>query len=102
MIPQHYPENQLKADILDIAKNHFDLLTTKIFIFGSRATDKGDDRSDIDLGIESNPPISLDSLQKFKEEVENLNTLYTIDVVNFNQVSSEFNKVASQKKIYLN
>lgn len=98
----HYPMDQFKADVLNLATKHFDLSTTKIFIFGSRASDKGDDRSDIDLGLESSPPLNHEQLQNFKEDLENLHTLYTIDVVDFNQVSETFKKVASENKIYLN
>ncbi|EKE00003.1 MAG: DNA polymerase beta protein [uncultured bacterium] len=102
MTLNHYPIDQFKADILNIAKKYFNLSTTKLFVFGSRASGKGDDRSDIDLGIESDPPIDSQNFQNFKDELDNLNTLYTIDTVDFNQVSEIFKKVASENKIYLN
>lgn len=102
MDTQHYPLNELKRDIPAIASKYFDTKSTKLFIFGSRATNKGDDRSDIDLGIESKNLIPQESVYKFKEELENLPTLYTFDVVDFSQVSDSFAKIASENKIYLN
>ena len=102
MTLDHYPLGQFKSDILHTAAKYLDLSTTKIFIFGSRATTKGDDRSDIDLGLEPTQHINAQSLTSFKEAIENLNTLYIVDVVDFSQVSNSFAKTASENKIYLN
>ncbi|WP_040574805.1 nucleotidyltransferase family protein, partial [Methylohalobius crimeensis] len=51
----------------------------KILLFGSRATGKAGERSDFDIGIIGDRPISLKAFYAIEEELENLPTLYRID-----------------------
>ncbi len=97
---KHYPEEKLKEEILEIVGKYVDLNTHKVFVFGSRVTEKGDDRSDIDVGIEGTNEVKHISI--IKEDVDNLPLLYKIDVVDFKTVSSDFYKVAKEKVEYLN
>lgn len=68
----------------------------KVFFFGSRVTGKGDERSDIDIGIEENIKIPLNVITQIKEEIGNLPILYKIDIVDFKNTSPEFKEVALQ------
>lgn len=93
---QFYPEEKLKKEILAIIGKYLDLKQYKVFFFGSRVSGKGDERSDIDIGIkgkEAVPPLSLSDIQ---EDLENLPTLYKLDIVDFAQVDERFKKVALQ------
>lgn len=95
----HYPYTKLKTDLYTIASKHLDLSKYKLFIFGSRATDTGDDHSDIDIGIEGTQSVPLATLSSFHEDLENLPTLYTFDLVDFSTVTDSFKKTAKLKII---
>ncbi|MDO9399418.1 MAG: nucleotidyltransferase domain-containing protein [bacterium] len=94
MFLKHYSTEKLKKEILEIIGKHLDLKKYRVFLFGSRVTGKGDERSDIDIGIEGQEPISLKIMSEIKEEIEELPILYKIDVVDFKTVSSDFKTVA--------
>ena len=66
----------------------------RLFLFGSRAKGTGDDRSDIDIGILSDFPITGKQLIAIQEKVDQIPTLLKIDVVDFNSVDDEFKKIA--------
>lgn len=91
---EFYPVEKLKKDILKIAGKYLDLKNYKIFFFGSRVEGKGDEYSDIDVGIEGEEEIPIGIKADIKEEIENLPILYKIDVVDFKNVSSDFKEVA--------
>lgn len=74
----------------------------RVFIFGSRAIGNGRKFSDIDIGVKSNKQINSITLSDIEEAFEESNIPYTVDVVDFSQVSANFNEVAKQKIIYLN
>ncbi len=92
----------LLNNILIIISKHLDLKKYRVFLFGSRATHKAHSRSDIDIGIEGNEPIPFDILSRIREEVDNLPTLYSIDIVDFKRVSREFYEFAMQNIKILN
>lgn len=91
---KHYPTDKFKADVLRSIEKELDLKTYRVFIFGSRVNERGDERSDIDIGIEGPKIISSASLAKIKESFDALPVLYKIDVVDFKQVAPSFRKVA--------
>ena len=66
----------------------------RLFLFGSRAKETGTDKSEIDIGILSNTPISGKQLLTIQEKLEKIPTLLKIDVVDFNAVDDEFKKIA--------
>ena len=74
----------------------------KVFIFGSRASDKAMKFSDIYIGIETKRKIRGSTIEEIKELFEESDIPYTVDVVDFSDVSDKFKKVAKQKVIYLN
>ena len=93
---EHYPQEKLKKEILDIIGKYLDLNCYRIFFFGSRVSGKSHERSDIDIGIEGKDPIPADAWLEIQEEIGNLSTLYKIELVNFTHVSSLFREVALQ------
>lgn len=93
---EHYPEEKLKKQILEIAKKHLNLSEYKIFFFGSRVSGRGDERSDIDVGIEGDKSIPIVTMEKIKEEIGRIKILYKVEIVDFKKVSPEFYKVAKQ------
>lgn len=92
---EHYPKEKFKKEILEIIGKRLDLSKYRVFFFGSRVSGKGTDRSDIDIGIEG-PSIQSRAWFEIEEEIEEFPTLYKIDLVNFQDVSDKFRKVALQ------
>lgn len=99
---EHYSQEKLKKEILEIIGKHLNIKEYNIFFFGSRVSGKGDDRADIDVGIEGKESVPSTAFLDIQEEIENLPTLYIIDVVDFAQVDQKFKDVASQHVEALN
>lgn len=91
---EHTSAKDIKKDISRVIGKHLDRKLYQAFIFGSRVTGKGDERSDIDVGITGLQKVPLETLSKIKEELDDLPTLYKVDVVDFFSVSEKFKKVA--------
>ena len=91
---EHYPPEKLKREIRKIIRRHLGSSEYRVFFFGSRVANKGSTRSDIDIGLEGKKPIPAHALAAIREEIENLPTLYTIDVVDFRTVTPDFRAVA--------
>ncbi|GIV28881.1 MAG: hypothetical protein KatS3mg027_2695 [Bacteroidia bacterium] len=90
-------EKKLKKDILKIIGKYLDLKKYKVFFFSSRVTGTADERADIDVAIEGPKAVPLEIILAIKEEIDNLPTLYKIDIVDFKSVSKDFYRVAKQK-----
>lgn len=69
----------------------------KVFVFGSRATGRSVDRSDIDVGIDLGRPIAPDVLAAIRDAFDGLPILQRVDVVDFSSVDDTFKAVALQK-----
>ena len=93
---EHYSSDKFGREIMDIVGKYLDLDQNRIFFFGSRVTNKGNDRSDIDVGIEGDKEISWQTMAKIKEDVENLPILYKVDIVDFKKVSPDFYDLAKR------
>jgi uncharacterized protein len=93
---EYYSEEKLKKELLEIIGKHVDLSAYKVFVFGSRVSGGGDDRSDIDIGIEGMEAVPDGAMANIKEAIEDLPTLYKIDVIDFAQTDKKFKSVAKQ------
>ena len=91
---EFYPVEKLKKEVAEIIFRHLDRNTYHVLFFGSRVSGKSHERSDIDVGIEGPGKIPSDVFLQIKEEIENLPTLYTIDVVDFRRVAPSFREIA--------
>lgn len=87
-------EAWLKKAIRDVLQANIDLQLYKPFYFGSRVQDNNTSRSDIDLGVLGPAPIPVRQKLDIIEALENLPTLYKIDLVDFATVSEQFKKEA--------
>ena len=99
---ERYPAEKLKKEILEIVGRHLDLTKYRVFFFGSRVAGRGTDRSDIDIGIEGPEPVPPGVKFEIEEKVEELPTLYKIEIVDFSHLPPKFREVASQNKEFLN
>ncbi|MBU0647377.1 nucleotidyltransferase domain-containing protein [Patescibacteria group bacterium] len=91
---EHYSSEKLKKEILDIISKYLNLLEYKVFFFGSRVNNIGNERSDIDIGILGSKPIDFSTMAKIRDDIENIKILYIIDIVDFKKTSKAFQKVA--------
>ncbi|MEA3476280.1 MAG: nucleotidyltransferase domain-containing protein [Candidatus Cloacimonadota bacterium] len=64
----------------------------RLYLFGSRATGNNRKFSDIDLAVESSA-MNNEWFKKIKQNILEIRTLYKIDLVNLNTVSSEFKNI---------
>ena len=91
---KHYSVEKLKKEVIKILEKHLDLIEFKVFFFGSRVVGTGNERSDIDIGIEGKQAIPLEIISKIKDDIEGLNILYKIEIVDFAKVNPDFKKVS--------
>lgn len=91
-------ENEILDSIVKIILNCLDTEPDEIFLFGSRARNTNKSFSDFDIGIIPQKHISFRVLQKIEDELDKLDTLKTIDIVDFSFVSKEFLKEATKNK----
>jgi len=69
----------------------------KIFLFGSRARrDTKNPYSDIDIGVEAEKRLTFLHLARIEEALEELDTLYSIDVVDFTKRKDTFSEEAKK------
>ncbi len=68
----------------------------EIRIFGSRYKHTNKEYSDIDIAIVQQEKISLELYSKIKEELEESNLKYTVDLIDWNTISIEFKKIIEE------
>lgn len=70
--------------------------STKVFLFGSRATDIYSHSSDYDIGI-LNSVLSDRDILKIKEEIAETIVPFKVDIVNFDMADEAFRKKAMER-----
>jgi predicted nucleotidyltransferase len=91
-------EETIINSISDIARSMADRLKGyRVVLFGSRASGNARERSDFDIGIVGSTPLSNIDFYTFQDSLESLDTLYSIDLVDFSKVSDRFRKNALTK-----
>jgi predicted nucleotidyltransferase len=70
----------------------------RIFLFGSRAAGTARRRSDIDIGIDGPAPVPYETMTAIAEDLEDVRSLYSVDVVDFQRVPERFRRVASKRR----
>ncbi len=84
-----------------LARYSEELVGHKVVLFGSRALRSHRDRSDFDLGIVGDEPVSLQTFYKISDFLESLPTLYRFDWVDLNRASGKFRESALKKTVVL-
>jgi len=94
---------KIKKQILDIIFKYIDKNSCDVFLFGSYASEKARQSSDIDIGIDCNKKLSLTELLTIKEDLnENVDILRKIDIVDFkSDLDEDFKKITlKDRKIW--
>ena len=73
--------NSILEEIINLAKKYF---ASTVILFGSRAKGTATERSDIDIAVSGIP-----DTENLREELDNLPTLYTIDLVNLDECGNQ-------------
>lgn len=64
----------------------------EIYVFGSRATGKARQYSDVDIALKLNEKIDTNKISKINIELENTTIPYEVDVIDLNSISDSFKK----------
>ncbi len=72
----------------------------KVILFGSRAKGTTKNRADFDIGILGDKPLDLKNYFNLKDTLDNLPTLYRIDLVDLSRADKKF-KVEALKSYQL-
>jgi|SRR3989344_162149 len=84
------------ASIRAIVRKHVPDPSYKVFLFGSRPAGFARKFSDYDIGILGDQPVRATKLGDIKEELEESNIPYVVDVVDFFRVDDSFKELAMQ------
>ena len=83
--------NEILAEVADIIARF--LPDAHIFLFGSRARGDAEQTSDFDFAIDVGSKIPLDVIARIEDEIEELRTLKSIDIVDLNRVNPAFKTI---------
>ena len=89
------------SEVKKIIAKYIDPEQNTVFVFGSRALGTASKFSDYDIGIEG-MKLSPTTYFDLESEFEESDIPYTVDIVDFNNVSENFRRVAKTKIIPLN
>jgi predicted nucleotidyltransferase len=83
--------DEILAEVADIIARF--LPDARILLFGSRARGDAEPTSDFDFAIDAGSKIPLDVIARIEDEIEELHTLKSIDIVDLNRVNPAFKTI---------
>ena len=83
--------DEILTGVTDIIVRH--LPDARIFLFGSRAKGDARETSDFDIAIDAGLKIPLSVITRIKDEIDELRTLKSIDLIDLNRVNPEFKTI---------
>ncbi len=83
-------EKQCKS----VIRKHLPEERWKILLFGSQASGKASETSDIDIAIDGGEPVPWAVLATNKDEIKNIQTLRSIDIIDLHAGSEGFRREA--------
>ncbi|MEW6012319.1 MAG: nucleotidyltransferase domain-containing protein [Elusimicrobiota bacterium] len=92
-------EPRIKKLITQTIKKH--IPDAKILIFGSRIKGDFTQNSDIDIAIKCDKKIEIRLIAKIKMDLEELEINHRIDLIDYNSVSKEFQKIIDNSAIII-
>ena len=89
--PKPLSADEILTDATNIIASY--LPDARIFLFGSRAKGDARETSDFDIAVDAGLKISLGVIARIKDEIDELYTLKSIDVVDLNRVNPTFKTI---------
>ncbi len=86
----HISESEKKI-VLEAIRKYFP--QAKISFFGSRVHGHHKEYSDLDVCVDDSKPLDLNKFSLLQEDLSNSNVPYQIDIVDWNRITSDFQKV---------
>ena len=83
--------DEILAEVADIIARF--LPDARILLFGSRARGDAEQTSDFDFAVDAGSKIPLDVITRIKDEIEELRTLKSVDIVDLNRVNHAFKTI---------
>lgn len=93
--------DQAISAIKSIIRTHLTDPSYRVFLFGSRATGTARKFSDVDVGILGKKTLPGHVIECIREDLENSNIPYTVDVVDFTTADPSFRNLAMKNIRYL-
>lgn len=91
---EHYSVEELERQVRAAVERGLPGLDYKLYFFGSRVSETNREGSDIDIGIEAERKLTAAEKFAVEDELEKICTLYSFDLVDFNDTDVEFCKQA--------
>lgn len=85
-------EDRYIVFIKEMLKKHIPNPAAKFYIFGSRASGKYREYSDIDIAIDA-PDMTLEKKLKLESDFENSTFPYEVDIVDLNTIKENFKNI---------
>ncbi|SMN12648.1 hypothetical protein BHECKSOX2_381 [Bathymodiolus heckerae thiotrophic gill symbiont] len=76
-------------------------VNVSLLLFGSRANNTASQYSDIDLAIQHTQELDGNKMRKFQNFIDNMPTLYSVDLLDINDASAELKKQINHSSILL-
>ncbi len=89
-------EDNYLDDLRTIVKRHIDVRAWRPVIFGSRASGKARQFSDIDLGFIGDVPIPSRTTARLWTALDDSDIPYVVDIVDLSSVPQGFRKMADE------
>ncbi|KAB2951968.1 nucleotidyltransferase domain-containing protein [Heliorestis acidaminivorans] len=74
----------------------------EILVFGSRVTGKTHEHSDLDIALKGKDKLDLLLLANLKDDFQDSDLSFRVDIVDYHRISPEFQKVILKKYVLLN
>ena len=73
----------------------------KAILFGSYAKNLQTSKSDIDIVIDINAKLSLNEMSRIKDDFEESDLIYIVDIIDYNAVDNSFKSIIDNEKVLI-
>lgn len=92
-------KKEYKEKLIKLIEEHFP--NAKIYLFGSRATEKQSPSSDIDVAIDVNKKADKYKIALIRLSIDDLNIPVDVDIVDFNSIPKKMqNRIEKERVIW--
>ncbi|MBA5249102.1 MAG: nucleotidyltransferase domain-containing protein [Gammaproteobacteria bacterium] len=91
-------------NIINLIANEFHRIfdaNVALLLFGSRANNTANQYSDIDLAVQHTQKLEGNKMRQFQDFIDNIPTLYSIDLLDVNDASLELKQQIKRNSILL-